>query len=231
MKKTTRRDDGRLWSGSRCWPWPRSRRRRPSGPALRRTWFAAATRSRRSPVASSATEALARDPQGEPAGHQPEPHLPRGHPPRAGPRWRRRPTAASWRRARAPRAACRGRTDGRRSRRGQRACSRQCGSRDRHGGGGRRARTVAGRPVRPVPVVSPAQYRSAGHIADNLPTLAIVASPDDRSDARDRRLGHRQRADRPRDALHGGSRRPAHLPPEDGRSTSAGWSGFSAPRR
>ena len=34
--------------------------------------------------------------------------------------------------------------------------------------------------VRPTAVVSPALYRSAGHIADRLPALAIVASQDDR---------------------------------------------------
>ena len=34
--------------------------------------------------------------------------------------------------------------------------------------------------VRPVAVVSPALYRSAGSIADNLPVIAIVASQDDR---------------------------------------------------
>ena len=35
-------------------------------------------------------------------------------------------------------------------------------------------------PVRPVAVVSPALYRSAGYIADNLPVLAIIASQDNR---------------------------------------------------
>lgn len=34
--------------------------------------------------------------------------------------------------------------------------------------------------ARPVAVVSPALYRSAGYIADNLPAIAIVASQDDR---------------------------------------------------
>ncbi len=36
-------------------------------------------------------------------------------------------------------------------------------------------------PARPVAVVSPSLYRSAGYIADNLPSIAIVASQDDRT--------------------------------------------------
>lgn len=35
-------------------------------------------------------------------------------------------------------------------------------------------------PVRPIAVVNPALYRAAGQIADKLPTIAIVASQDDR---------------------------------------------------
>ena len=164
-------------------------------------------------------QALARDPQGEPPGHQREPHLSRG---RAS---RPMPAAAARRRRRGPRGAGRQRTRQKPPRRRQRT-------------GGRRGRSGAGRPASrrraepascrwrrpscPSTIVRPALYRSAGYIADSLPAIAIVASEDERLLIATGDAAIVNAPVAPAAPLHRGSRRPPRFPPEDRACTSAG---------